>query len=67
MNGANGNNLLSVTKAAQLLGVTPQAVYQAIREGRVVAITIVDKMGIPYSEITRLRRAQRAKLGTKQS
>jgi excisionase family DNA binding protein len=39
-------NLITVSEAAKELGISREAIYKAIREGRLTAINILGKIGI---------------------
>ena len=44
-------DLLTVQEAAKELGITRQALYQAVREGRLKTIKILGKIGVPSDEL----------------
>jgi excisionase family DNA binding protein len=44
-------DILTVSQAAKELGISREAVYLAIREGRLTAVKILDKYGITRDEL----------------
>jgi excisionase family DNA binding protein len=52
---------LSVSEAAERLGVTRQAVQYFIQTGRLEATWILGRWGIPAEAITRLKRQRTAR------
>ncbi len=64
-------DILLVSEAAKELGISREAVYLAIREGRLTAIKILGKYGVPRDALERYRpvearaRAQRKAAASK--
>ncbi|MGH9822776.1 MAG: helix-turn-helix domain-containing protein [Blastocatellia bacterium] len=44
-------DLVTVAEAAKLLGISRGAVYLAVREKRIAAVTLLGKIGIPRAEL----------------
>lgn len=59
----NLSDVVTVGYAATALNLTPAALYLAIKEGRINAVTMLGRITIPRAEFDRLKRqkAKRAK------
>jgi rRNA processing protein Gar1 len=52
----NLSDVVTVGHAANALGLTPAAIYLAIKEERVESITVLGRIVIPRDEFNRLKR-----------
>lgn len=50
------SDFLTVTEFADRLGLKRHAVYAAIRQNRITSIRLLDKLGVPRSELKRFKR-----------
>lgn len=55
------SDVITVRRASKALGVTPQALYLAIREGRVESRQELDRVVIPMNEFNRLLEERQSK------
>jgi phosphoribosylaminoimidazole carboxylase (NCAIR synthetase) len=55
---ATVDDVVTIKYAAKALGVTPAALYLAIKEDRVESRKVLDRITIPRREFDRLKRRQ---------
>lgn len=55
------SDVITVRRASKALGLTPQALYLAIREGRIKSRQELDRVVIPMSEFNRLLEERQSK------
>lgn len=55
------SDVITVRRAAKALDITPQALYLAIREGRVESRQELDRVVIPMNEFNRLLEERQSK------
>lgn len=56
------SDFVSISKTASAAGITPQAIYLMIKEGRAESLEIADKIVLPRKEAKRIIREQKRRI-----